>query len=140
MSTGSWILIAAVVVVVVVAVALAVTAGKRKRQEADRSRAAELRDQAATQTVGIEQREAHVRETEARAETARAEAEQKLAQAERLEAEAQDRRSTVGEYRARHADSLREADEIDPDVPAAAPVTESAEPMESVDQPRHREV
>ncbi|NUS51136.1 MAG: hypothetical protein HOQ22_08890, partial [Nocardioidaceae bacterium] len=41
------------------------------------------------------------------------------AEAERLEAEAGDRRSTAETYREQHQETVRQADELDPDVDAA---------------------
>ncbi len=64
----------------------------------------------------MQQREAHAKETEAKAAEARAEADRKQAEAERLEAEATERQHAAEGYREQHADHLRQADELDPDV------------------------
>ncbi|MGH3477978.1 MAG: hypothetical protein ACRDQD_14195, partial [Nocardioidaceae bacterium] len=86
------------------------------RTDQNRVRAAELREQANAQATGVQQREAAARETEAKAAQARAEADRKAAEAERLEAEARDRETTAAGYREHREDSLRRADELDPDV------------------------
>lgn len=109
-----WIIVAVVVVIVVLAAVIAVS--RKKHQERNRTRAAELRDQAAGEASGVAQREAHARETEARAAAARAEADRSQAEAERLQAEAQDRKQSAEGYREQHAENLRQADELDPDV------------------------
>jgi type II secretory pathway pseudopilin PulG len=106
-STWIWIIVAILVVLIIVGV-IAAMAGK-KRQESHRTRAGELREQAGAQATGVQQREADARGTSARAEQARAEA-------DRLSAEARDKESTAAEYRENQADSLREADRLDPDV------------------------
>lgn len=108
MSSLVWIIVAIVVVVIIVAIIAAVL-GNKKRNELHRNRAGELREQAAAQATGVQQREAEARETEARAEQARAEA-------DRLRAEAQDKSGTASEYRDQQAEKLREADKLDPDV------------------------
>jgi len=108
-----WVIVAIIVIAVIAAVVAAST--KRKKQQ-NRTRAGELREQAAAQATGLQQREAHARETEARAAEARAEAERRQAEADRLEAEARDRHETAAGYRDQHAENLRRADELDPDV------------------------
>jgi hypothetical protein len=108
-----WVIIAVVVIAVIVAV---VVAGSRKKKERDRVRAGELREQAAAQASGLQQREAAARETEAEAAAARAEAERKQAEAERLEAQAGDRHRAAGAAREEHQEHLRRADQVDPDV------------------------
>jgi hypothetical protein len=126
-----WVIVAIIVIAVIAAV---VAASTRRKQVQNRTRAGELREQAAAQATGLQQREAHARETEARAAEARAEADRKRAEAERLEAEARDRHETAAGYRDQHAENLRRADELDPDVdtqrdgyePPAAAGTETA--------------
>ena len=126
-----WVIVAIILIAVIAAVVAAST--KRKRAK-NRTRAGELREQAAAQATGLQQREAHARETEARAAEARAEADRKQAEADRLEAEARDRHETAAGYRGQHVENLRRADELDPDVdtkhegyepPAAAAGTEA---------------
>lgn len=112
-STIVWIIVAVVVLLVVLAIAGVF--GKKKKTEHDRSRAQELREQAAAQSTGVQQHEAQARETEAEAKAARAEAERRAAEAQRLEAEAADKRSTAAGYREERDERLRQADELDPD-------------------------
>ncbi len=112
----SWLIWVIIAIVVVAIIAAVLAAANKKKQERNRSRAAELREQATAQATGLQQREAHAKETEAQAAQARAEAERKQAEAERLEAEAQDRHQTAAGYREQHVDNLRRADELDPDV------------------------
>jgi len=111
-----WVIVAIIVIAVIAAVIAAVAAAKKRKQENNRNRAGELREQAAAQATGLQQREAHARETEARAAQARAEADRKKAEADRLEAEAADRHGTAESYRQEHEENLRRADELDPDV------------------------
>ena len=127
-STWLWIVIALVLLAVVVA---AVMMGRRKKAEHDRTRAHELREQAAAQATGVQQHEARAKETAAQAEQARAEAQRKAAEAERLEAEARDREATAAEVREKHEDHLRRADELDPDVDHRATDREPAIPEQT---------
>jgi hypothetical protein len=112
----SWVIWVIVAIVVIAVIAAVVAATSKKKQERNRTRAGELREQAAAQATGVQQREAHAKETEARAAEARAEADRKQAEAERLQAEARDRQQTAEGYRDQHAENLRQADELDPDV------------------------
>jgi len=112
----SWLIWVIVAIIVIAVIAAVVAASTKRKREQNRTRAAELREQAAAQATGVQQREAHARETEARAAQARAEADRKQAEAERLEAEARDRHETAAGYRDQHAENLRQADELDPDV------------------------
>jgi hypothetical protein len=112
----SWLIWVIVAIIVIAVIAAVVAASTKRKQQQNRSRAGELREQAAAQATGLQQREAHARETEARAAEARAEADRKRAEAERLEAEARDRHETAAGYREQHAENLRRADELDPDV------------------------
>jgi hypothetical protein len=100
-------------VAIIVAIVLA---ANKKKKERDRVRATELREQAATQASGLQQREARARETEAEAAAARAEADRKQAEAERLAAQADDHHRSAGAAREEHEEHLRRADELDPDV------------------------
>ena len=127
----SWLIWVIVAIVVIAVIAAVVAVSNKRKQEQKRTRAGELREQAAAQASGLQQREAHARETEARAAEARAEADRKRAEADRLEAEASDRHKTTDGYREQHVENLRRADELDPDVdtqhdgyePPAAPAT-----------------
>lgn len=112
----SWLIWVIVAIIVIAVIAAVVAASTKRKQEKNRTRAGELREQAAAQATGLQQREAHARETEARAAEAHAEADRKQAEAERLEAEARDRHETAAGYRDQHAENLRRADELDPDV------------------------
>ena len=80
----SWVIWVIVAIVVIAVIAAVVAASNKKKQERNRTRAAELREQAAAQATGVQQREAHAKETEAQAAAARAEADRKQAEAERL--------------------------------------------------------
>ena len=131
----SWLIWVIVAIIVIAVIAAVVAASTKRKQQQRRTRAGELREQAAAQATGLQQREAHARETEARAAEARAEADRKQAEAERLAAEARDRHETAAGYRDQHAENLRRADELDPDVdtqredyepPAAAAGAETA--------------
>ena len=112
----SWLIWVIVAIIVIAVIAAVVAASTKRKQQQRRTRAGELREQAAAQATGLQQREAHARETEARAAEAHAEAERKQAEAERLEAEARHRHETAAGHRDQHAENLRRADELDPDV------------------------
>jgi uncharacterized membrane protein YdfJ with MMPL/SSD domain len=112
----SWLIWVIVAIVVIAVIAAVVVASNKKKQERNRTRAGELREQAAAQASGLQQREAQAKETDAKAAMARAEADRKQAEAERLEAEAHERHQTAAGYREQHVDNLRQADELDPDV------------------------
>ncbi|WP_165372459.1 hypothetical protein [Nocardioides iriomotensis] len=120
MDTGSVVLIIVVAVVLLAGIVFAVRASGAKKKERDRGRAAELREQAAAQATGVQQREAHAEDASRAAERAREEA-------ERLEAEAADRAAAAERERAEHQETMRAADELDPDVPSAAPTTTDTE-------------
>lgn len=113
-STIVWIVVAAVVVLALLAVIAMMM--KKKRDERNRVRANELREQAAAQSTGVQQREAEARQTEAEARRAQAEADQKAAEAERLAAQASDKQSTAATYRQERDENLRQADDLDPDA------------------------
>ena len=112
----SWLIIVIVAVIVVAIIVALVLAANKKKKERDRVHAGELREEAATQASGLQQREARARETEAEAAAARAEADRKQAEAERLSAQADDHHRDAGAAREEHEDHLRRADEVDPDV------------------------
>jgi FtsZ-interacting cell division protein ZipA len=113
MPSWVWIIIAVVVLAIIVAV---VMAANKKKKERNRTRAGELREEAATKATEVQQREAHARETEAEAAASRAEADRRQAEADRLEAEARERQQVAASHREEHEESLRRADELDPDV------------------------
>ena len=109
MDTSTWIVVAVVVLVVIAALVVLVMRARTKRLDQHRERAGELRAQAEAQQVGVAKRAAAADEAQAKAQAARA-------QADRLEAEAKDIASTASDYERRRVETLREADEIDPDV------------------------
>jgi hypothetical protein len=108
-----WVIVAVVVILVIAALLSVGRKGKRSR---DRSRAGEMREEAAARAPELRQHEAHARETEAEAAAARAEADRRQAEAQRLEAQAEERHRHAGELREEHESHLRRADEVDPDV------------------------
>ena len=135
----SWVIWVIVAIVVVAVIAAVLAASKKKKQERDRTRASEIREEAAEKATTVQQREARAKETEAEAAAARAEADRKQAEAQRLEAEATERQRAAEEHRAEHQDHLRRADELDPDVDTkhddyVAPGAEGAAPTESQTQ------
>ena len=67
----SWLIWVIVAIVVVAVIAAVVATSNKKKQERNRTRAAELREQAVAQASGVQQREAHAKETEAKAAQAR---------------------------------------------------------------------
>ncbi len=135
----SWVIWVIVAIVVVAVIAAILAASKKKKQERDRTRASEIREEAAEKATTVQQREARAKETEAEAAAARAEADRKQAEAQRLEAEATERQRAAEEHRAEHQDHLRRADELDPDVDTkhddyVAPGTEGAAATDSQTQ------
>jgi FtsZ-interacting cell division protein ZipA len=132
----TWILIIIVVLVLIAVVVGLVSASRKRRETAHRERAEELRDHAATQATDLQQHDARAKETEARAAQAKAEAERKQAEAERLEAEAADRRRAAEDHREQHHETLREADELDPDVDTRHEEYHGPEGVHSPDQDR----
>lgn len=105
-NTWVWIIVAVIALLVLGALVAALL---KKKQERDREQAAEIRDNAQRWGTKLDQREAEARGVEAEAQRARAEADQ-------LEAVAEQRRMRVESERAKHAETLREADELDPDT------------------------
>jgi flagellar biosynthesis/type III secretory pathway M-ring protein FliF/YscJ len=110
-----WIVIGIVVALLVIGAVLAVA--RKRAEENKREEAAELRENADRWGSKIDQREADARSVEAEAQRVRAEA-------DKLEAVAEQRRMRAESERAEHAETLRRADEIDPDT--EEPSSESA--------------
>ncbi|MCW2833815.1 MAG: hypothetical protein JWN68_1768 [Nocardioides sp.] len=102
-----WIVVIALAALVLIG--LIVAAMRKKSLEAKRSKAHELRQEAAGNAATLP--DAH-----ARAEQTAVEAERKRFEAERAEHEAQAARTAVEQERARHEDQIRAADRLDPDV------------------------
>lgn len=107
MDNWVWIVVAIVVLLLVIGAIVAVA--QKCKQESNRREAAELRENARHRSSELDQHEADMRSVEAEAERRRAEA-------DKLEAVAEQRRMRLESERTEHAESLREADEIDPDV------------------------
>jgi len=107
MDNWVWIVVAIVALLVVIGVVVAMA--QKRKQESNRREAAELRENARHLRTKLDKREADMRSVEAEAERRRAEA-------DKLEAVAEQRRMRIESERAEHTQSLREADEIDPDV------------------------
>lgn len=108
-----WVIPAIIIAVIVILllIILGVVAGKRRRaaqQEADRKRAAELREQAEREKVDVQERELKARESSLQADKARLEAERQQQAARDQEREAQEAREGLD-------GRLREADELDPE-------------------------
>lgn len=110
MNATGWIVLIVVVVVVVVAIVIvALTAGRRRKVEADRRKAAELREDAARADLAA-------REREAKSARAAADAKQAEVEAERLRREAEERDRAAAAARDEQQQKLSRADEVDPDV------------------------
>jgi len=114
-STIIWIVVAVLVVLAVIAVAVRMS-GSRK-QDRQRSKAGDIRQQAASEESTVRQHEAEAAEQDALARQARAEADRKAAEAEKLQLGAEERGEQATAKRTEHSDRLRSADEVDPDVP-----------------------
>jgi hypothetical protein len=131
-----WVIVVVVVLVLIAVIVGIVSMSRKRREAAHRERAEELREHAATQATGLQQHDARAKETEARAAQAKAEAERKQAEAQRLEAEAEERRRAADEHREQHHETLREADEVDPDVDTRHDEYRGPDGVQSVDQDR----
>lgn len=108
-----WLVIVLIVLAVLLLVGLVWSMARRKQDQQRRTRADELR----TEAAGSAQEH---RDEEAKARAAEAEAARVRAEADQLEHRAQDQRSTSEVTRARHEDRIREADRLDPDVDHSA--------------------
>jgi hypothetical protein len=93
-----------------------VLTGRSRRANARRDEARELREQARSQDVTVQRREAEAAEAQAKARAARAEADARAAQAAQLQADAQERAEHARASRGELDEQLRRADEIDPDA------------------------
>ncbi|HSF98294.1 MAG TPA: hypothetical protein VLA55_06345 [Ornithinibacter sp.] len=113
-STIIWIVVAVLVVAAVVAL-LASRSGQR-RAEAERARAAQIREEVQGYDRALREREASAAEARGRAEMARAEAAKHELEAERLAAEAGHRLEDAEAVRRERDEKLRMADRRDPDV------------------------
>jgi FtsZ-interacting cell division protein ZipA len=100
-------------IIVVAAIIAAVLFFNRKRKaDADRNRAAEMREKAKADELGA-------REREAKAARAEADAKQAEVDAERLRQEAREKQEEAARVRVASQEQLRKADELDPDVVTA---------------------
>ena len=116
METGTiiWIIVAIIIVGGIAAFVLSRSGARRT--EADRAKAAEIREQANQHDRELREREASAAETKARAEMARVEAQKRELEAERLAAEADTRSESAAAVRQERDEQLRRADRRDPDV------------------------
>ena len=116
METGTiiWIIVAIIVVGAIAAFVLSRSGARRT--EADRAKAAEIRDRPTSTTVSCVSGEASAAETKARAEMARVEAQKRELEAERLAAEADSRSESAAAVRQERDERIRRADRRDPDV------------------------
>jgi FtsZ-interacting cell division protein ZipA len=126
-----WIIIGVVVVLAIIAAA--VYFNRKRKVDADRNRAAEMREKAKTDELGA-------REREAKAARAEADAKQAEVDAERLRRDARDKQQEAEGVRATSQEQLRKADELDPDVVTsgrgAEPGENVSERQDSPDEPR----
>jgi FtsZ-interacting cell division protein ZipA len=110
--SGQLIAIIVGIVVVLAIVAVVIILSRKRKVQANRNKAAEIREQAQADELTAKEREA---------KAARAEADAKQAEvdAERLRREALDRQQEAEKARAGTQEQLRKADELDPDVVTA---------------------
>ena len=113
-STIIWIIVAIIVVGGIVAFVRSRSGARRA--EAERTKAAEIRDQAGEHDRRLRENEASAAEARARADMARAEAQRQELEAERLAEQAQDRSDSAAAVREKRDQQLRDADLRDPDV------------------------
>lgn len=112
MDSGQLVAIIAGIVVVLAIVAVAIILGRKRKAEADRNKAAQIREQAQADEFAAKEREA-------KAARAEADAQQAEVDAERLRREALDRQHEAESARSGSQEQLRKADELDPDVRSA---------------------
>lgn len=112
----TWWIIIAIIVVILILILIAVWQGKR-RTVARRGEAQQLRDRAKDNEGTVVESRHRAESAAEQAERARAEAEAKQKQADLLEAEAQHEQKTAAAVERDHAETLREADRLDPDTP-----------------------
>lgn len=113
-STIVWIVVAVLVVLAVIAVVVRLSG--RRKLDRQRAKAGDIRQQAASEETTVRRHEAEAVEQDALARQARAEADRKAAEAEQLQLAAQERAEQASAKRTEHADLLRSADEVDPDM------------------------
>lgn len=114
-STIIWIVVAVLVVLALIAVAVRLSG--RRKLDRQRTKADEIRQEAASEEATVRRHEAEAAEQDALARQARAESDRKAAEAEKLQLAAEERGEQASAKRTEHADRLRSADEVDPDVP-----------------------
>lgn len=103
------VIIALIVLAAIVVIALIMSAMRKRKQEANRTRAAELREEARSGATGIP-------EAQVRADQEAAEAEQRRIEAEKAERRAAESHQQVAQQQAQHEEKVRAADRLDPDV------------------------
>jgi len=116
-ATVIWIIALAVVLVAIVATVLFRTQ-RRSRVDHKRTEAREIRQQADSDRIAIQRREAEVAKVDAAARMAQAEADLQATDAALLQTQAQERSENARVERSELNEKLRTADEIDPDVPS----------------------
>lgn len=109
MDSGQLVGIIVGIVVVLAIVAVAIYFGRRRKTEADRNRAAEMRERAEADQLAA-------REHEAKAARAEADAKAAEVEAERLRMQARGTQQEAETVRAGAEEQLRRADDVDPDV------------------------
>lgn len=102
-----WIIVGIVVVLAIVAVAVNIS--RKRKTEADRHRAAEMREKAEADQLAAKEHEAKAARAEADAKAAEVEA-------ERLRQQARGTQQEAASVRANAEEQLRKADDVDPDV------------------------
>lgn len=109
MDSGQLVAIIIGIIVVLAVVAVAIILSRKRKVQANRTRAAEIRERAQADEFSAKEREA-------KAARAEADAQQAEVEAERLRREALERQREAESVRAESQEQLRKADELDPDV------------------------
>lgn len=109
MDSGQLVGIIVGIVVVLAIVAVAIYFGRKRKTDADRNRAAEMRERAEADQLAA-------REHEAKAARAEADAKAAEVEAERLRMQARGTQQEAETVRAGAEEQLRRADDVDPDV------------------------
>lgn len=119
-STIVWIIVGIIIVIAIIVFAYFATSRKRReaKVEADRRKAAELRDDAYEKDVAARESQADAARTQAAAKQAEADAMKAKLDADRLASESTARAADAAELQAETDQRLRKADAVDPDVGA----------------------
>ena len=130
-STIIWIIVGIIVVIAIIVIAVLMTNRRRHEAhlEAERKKAADLRQNAYESDVARREREADAATAAAAAKQAEADAMQAKLESERLANESAAHQADAEQLRAETDERLRKADEVDPDVVRDADTAAASTPV-----------